>query len=122
MEPTLQCKLIIAGSRSIVDLEHVRLAYDDCPFEATEIVSGAARGVDQLGEQLAEIYGIPIKRFPADWSKGRWAGFERNAKMGLYADALLAVWDGKSNGTRNMIQYMKKQGKPTYVYELRQST
>ncbi len=36
--------------------------------------------------------------------------------MAEYADALVAVWDGKSTGTGNMIQTMKDVGKPTYVY------
>ena len=67
-----------------------------------------------------------LKQFPADWnnitvpgavikynSYGKYnalAGHQRNAKMGDYADALIAVWNGKSTGTRNMIKYMKSLG------------
>ena len=31
--------------------------------------------------------------------------------MGNYADFLVAFWDGKSAGTRDMISYMKQIGK-----------
>jgi hypothetical protein len=30
--------------------------------------------------------------------------------MAQYADALIAFWDGKSKGTKNMIDEAKKQG------------
>ena len=31
--------------------------------------------------------------------------------MGDYADSLIAFWDGKSPGTKDMIEYMRKQNK-----------
>jgi len=73
-------------------------------FNITEVVSGGARGVDSYGEAWAKARGIAIKRFPADWSThGKKAGFLRNVQMAEYADVLVAVWDGKSRGTRHMI-------------------
>ncbi len=40
-------------------------------------------------------------RFAADWNKyGKKAGPVRNRKMADYAEALIAVWDGKSRETR----------------------
>lgn len=38
--------------------------------------------------------------------------------MAGYADALIAIWDGKSRGTAHMIETMKKLGKPTFVFRL----
>lgn len=35
---------------------------------------------------------------------GRGAGFKRNVRMAKYADALVAFWNGKSPGTKHMIQ------------------
>jgi hypothetical protein len=35
--------------------------------------------------------------------------------MAKYADALIAVWDGKSRGTKNMIDEAKKLGLKVYV-------
>lgn len=87
------------------------------PFEITEIVSGTCEGVDQLGEEWAERHGIPVKRFPADWKKyGRRAGPLRNQTMASYADALIAIWDGKSKGTRSMIDEALREKLEVYVY------
>lgn len=49
---------------------------------------------------------IPVIHFPANWDKhGKSAGHIRNAEMAKYADALVAFWDGKSKGTKGMIDY-----------------
>jgi len=83
----------------------------------TEVVSGCARGADRLGERWAEQNGIPVKRFPADWdTHGKSAGHMRNREMGLYADALVALWDGQSPGTRGMIEFAKSRGLVVYVH------
>jgi hypothetical protein len=112
-------KVIIAGSRTITSRLTVKRALLESGFQPTEIVSGTARGVDQLGEDIAEGYGIPVKRMPADWnSYGKFAGYYRNKQMGNYADALVDVWDGKSKGTKQMIDYMKGLEKPVYVKDV----
>jgi len=74
---------------------------------------------DGLAEEWARENGIPIKRFPADWDKhGKAAGPIRNRAMAEYADALLAVWDGESKGTANMILEMHRMGKPVFVWRV----
>ena len=109
-------RVIIAGSREVTDYEVVKQAFIDSEFVTIEIVSGAARGVDTLGEQLSEELSIPLRQFPANWDKyNKAAGTIRNRDMGNYADSLVAIWDGKSTGTRNMIDYMTKLEKPVYV-------
>ena len=111
-------KVIIAGSRSITDLSLIAIAMYESNLVATvtEVISGGARGVDQLGEQWARLLEIPVKRFLADWSLfGKSAGMKRNAQMAAYADALVAIWDGKSSGTKNMIQTARKAGLIVYV-------
>lgn len=110
-------KVIIAGSRGITDYEMIERAVESSKFVITEVVSGTARGVDTLGEEWAINHFIPISRFPADWNThGKSAGYKRNLKMGEYADALIAIWDGKSPGTKHMIDIMKKLNKPYFVY------
>lgn len=127
-------KVIIAGSRSIVDYGYVIEAVHESGFEITEVVSGTAAGVDTLGEAFADELGVEVKPFEADWQdidapgavirRNRYglynaiAGHQRNARMGDYADALIAVWDGKSTGTANMIKYMRSLGKDVFVYNI----
>lgn len=98
-------KTIIAGSRDITDYDYVEKAIKESGFNITEVVCRGARGVDTLGASWANTYGVPVKYFPANWDKyGRGAGPIRNKEMALYADALIALWDGISKGTGDMIQ------------------
>ena len=109
-------KVIIAGSRSIVEYSIVEAALRESKIIPVLIVSGAARGVDQLGEQLANKQNLPIQQFIPDWDGlGKRAGMVRNEHMGDYATALVALWDGQSKGTKGMIDYMRKLNKLTYV-------
>lgn len=109
-------KVIIAGSRTIQDWDVVAQAIKNAPFKITEVVSGGAQGVDYLGECLAELHGMSLKQFPADWHKhGRAAGPIRNKEMAQYADGLIAIWDGDSRGTANMIHEMEKLKKPVHI-------
>jgi hypothetical protein len=100
-------KLIIAGSRTFVNYEFLKKKCDQMLSEINEnveIVSGTARGADKLGEQYAKEKGYSIKRFPADWgTHGKAAGYLRNGEMALYATHLICFWDGKSKGSKHMI-------------------
>jgi hypothetical protein len=106
-------RVIIAGGRDFNDYiklcEVCDIAFKEYPI--VEIVSGEARGADQLGERYAIERGHLVKRFPADWDNyGKGAGFRRNVEMADYAGALLAFWDGTSRGTQHMINTAKKKG------------
>ena len=112
-------KVVIAGSRDITDYDVLLKAIKECPFQITEVISGRARGVDTLGEQFAEDYGLKLHPFPADWKRlGNAAGPIRNAQMADFADAVLCVWDGKSSGTKDMMNQAKKRGLPLYVFKV----
>ena len=102
--PPAGLRTIIAGSRGINDYEVVERAIYDSGFDIAEVLSGCARGVDRLGEIWAQHANVPVRRFPADWNAyGRRAGYIRNAEMASNADALIAIWDGRSPGTSHMI-------------------
>ena len=109
-------KTIIAGSRSITDPATVWEAIKQSGFTITEVVSGGARGPDSLGERWAKARSIPIKRFTPDWEIGNHAGIIRNQQMAHYADALVAIWDGKSRGTKHMIDYAVSLGLKVWVF------
>ena len=91
-------------------------AIEEAQFDITEVVSGGAKGVDRLGEQYAMIRNIPLHIYEADWERnGRAAGPLRNKKMAENAEALIAIWDGVSRGTKNMIETAEKHGLLVYV-------
>ena len=84
-------------------------------------MSGTARGVDRFGEQWAIENNVAIKPFPADWDTyGKRAGYLRNTQMAEYADALIAVWDGESRGTKHMIDEAKKESLEYFIYIVRE--
>lgn len=109
-------KVIIAGSRKIDSYDCVLGVVANSGFKITEVVSGAAKGVDSIGEEIAYNFGIPVVSFPAEWDKyGKAAGHIRNEQMAKYADALIAIWDGRSPGTKHMITVAKKLGLQVYL-------
>jgi hypothetical protein len=112
-------KTIIAGGRNISQIKYVVEAVNKAPWLITEVVSGMAKGVDSLGEQWAKRSVVPVKQFPADWdTHGKKAGILRNVDMGNYAEALIAIWDGKSRGTKHMIDYANSKGLNVYVHRV----
>jgi hypothetical protein len=109
-------KVIIAGGRDIEDYELVLRAVLNAGFDITAVVSGGAPGVDTMGERFAEEAGLPIYKFPAEWNKYRnAAGPIRNRLMAEFGDALIAIWDGKSTGTKNMIDQATQHGLKIHV-------
>ncbi len=110
-------RTIIAGSRSLVSYETLLLAIAEFPFTITSVISGTARGVDELGEQWARENSIPLERYPADWAKlGRRAGYVRNEQMAQVAEGALILWDGMSPGTKHMINTCERLNLPHYIF------
>jgi hypothetical protein len=110
-------RVIIAGSRHIIDMNELREALNDSGFldDMTEIVCGCAPGADELGLIWGTNNDIPVKRMPAKWQYGKTAGRERNIAMAHYGDALVALWDGASSGTAHMIKVARMQGLQVHV-------
>ena len=110
-------RVIIAGTRLFRNDAVVREAIQESGFRIIEILSGGSNGVDESAERIAAENAIPRRLFPANWREyGICSDRRRNLEMSVYADALIAVWDGKSRGTQHMIEAMKKAGKPVYVH------
>lgn len=115
-------KTIIAGGRDITNYSLVEHAVCQSGFDISEVVSGCARGADTLGEKYAIKNDIVLKKFPANWNGlGKKAGHVRNCQMGDYADALIALWDGESKGTKHMIDYATKKGLKVFVYMVKEN-
>lgn len=106
-------RVIVAGSRGFNDyqklceiLDHLLCRYQ--PLEV-EIISVGARGADILGERYAKEKGCSLKIFPAEWDKfGKSAGYRRNVQMVEYSNSCVVFGDGKSKGTKHMIDIAEK--------------
>lgn len=112
-------RTIIAGSRSITDMELLLKTIkeaDQNGLTITTILCGGANGVDTLGREWAKKHNIPIEYYPANWDKhGKRAGYVRNQEMVHNAEALIAIWDGKSKGTEHTIDLAQKANLKTYL-------
>ena len=93
------------GSRRFPDLDRVEDYVRSLPPD-TSLVTGSASGVDAAVTRAARERGLPVLRVPASFEE---AGdprrsSERNQKLIDQADALVAFWDGSSQGTRMTIE------------------
>lgn len=114
-------RIVIAGSRDYNNYaeakQYIEMCISRIKNEYTLIfVSGGCRGADMLGEKYAEENGYQIERYPAQWHKyGKAAGPKRNMKMAQICDYVICFWDGKSKGTKAMIEFAKSMGKTVRV-------
>ena len=112
--------ILIGGSRDYNDYNNFTVQMNNIisklNTEDIIILSGHCLGVDALGEKYAVEKGYELKLFPADWTRyGRAAGPVRNRTMAEIADLVIAFWDGKSKGTKYVIDNCKKKNKPLQV-------
>ena len=119
-------KTIIAGSRSIDRISVRRWDYEtlvsridkaiaESGFEVTEVITGGAGGPDRAGEQWAAKRGIPVTTIKPNWKLGKGAGLIANRQLAEAGEALIALHDGESTGTQDMIEHMKAAGLPVFV-------
>ena len=109
-------KLIIAGSHSFRDYQLLCQTLAPERPRITQVITGGARGADQLGYRWAWKHQVKHQLFRADWERfGKSAGVRRNFQMAQAGDVLLAFWDGQSPGTRHLIMYMQQLGKPCVI-------
>lgn len=106
-------KIAVTGSRNLTvdNLEKY------LPKDVTEIVSGGARGIDTCAKEYAKANGIKLTEFLPEYEKyGRSAPLKRNLQIIDYADLVLAFWDGKSRGTKYVIENCKARNKKVRVF------
>jgi len=107
-------KVAVIGSRGL----HVDHLEDYLPKGVTEIVSGGAKGIDTCAKDYALQHGLKLTEFMPEYEKyGRGAPLRRNITIIEYADLVLAFWDGKSRGTKYVIDNCKKRNIPVAVYQ-----
>lgn len=143
-------RVIIAGSRDFDDYNKAKPVilevFRDLKKEGYNtkqknvlIISGGAKGADNIGETFAKQYKISYQVFKPDWNNidapgavikenkyGKYnakAGHDRNNSMAKCAandmelGVLLAFWDGKSTGTKNMIATAQKHNLRVFLVD-----
>ena len=98
-------RVAVIGSRNL-SIENLG---DYLPENTTEIVSGGARGVDAYAREYAIANGLKLTEFLPEYERfGRAAPLKRNITIIENADLVLAFWDGKSKGTKFVIDSCEK--------------
>lgn len=100
-------KVAVIGSRSL----SVANLSSYLPEGTTEIISGGAKGVDASAREYATRRGVTLTEFLPDYRRyGKAAPLRRNIEILERADMVLAFWDGKSRGTKFVIDECVKRG------------
>ena len=108
-------KVAIVGSRG--------LTVDDfgkyLPENTHEIISGGAKGIDTCAAEYAQNNGILLTVIKPDYSRyKKGAPIVRNKEIVKLAELVLIFWDGKSKGTRSVIDECEKTGKKYLLYTI----
>lgn len=120
-------RVVVAGGRDFRDFAHLCRVLDEryggklitvlsggqC---STDRATGEKYGADYLGERWADLRGVPINTFDADWTAHKLAaGPIRNYEMARSCDEVVVFWDGKSRGTKSMIEAANQYYRPCHV-------
>ena len=117
-------RIVVAGCREYKNYEEAKEYIDFCISKIREdenliFLSGGCRGADLLGERYARENGFELEIYPANWEKyGRAAGPKRNREMVLAADYIICFWDGKSRGTKTLVEFAKRENKPLRIKKI----
>lgn len=106
-------KVAVIGSRGL----SVPNIGEYLPENTDEIISGGARGVDSSAREYALSHGIKLTEFLPEYKKyGKSAPLKRNITIIENADIVLAFWDGRSKGTKFVIENCRKMNAKVKVY------
>lgn len=125
-------RTIIAGARegaTYADIYRAMLKASEAGIIPTTVLCGACRveqiafahaygetvpaadlSADMLGDRWAQQHGLCAEYHFADWTVGRRAGPERNARMAAAGEALVLVWTGASKGSASMLREARREG------------
>lgn len=96
---------------------HWVMRYVDSLGPDDVVVTGCARGVDEMARISADQLGKAFVVHRADWdAHGKAAGPLRNKQIVEDCDRVVAFWDGVSRGTRSTIRLANDAGKPVELF------
>ncbi len=106
-------KVAIIGSRSLTNVDISSFI----PKETTEIITGGAIGIDTLAEEIADKRKISKSVIRPEYEKyGKTAPLIRNKEIVERSELVIAVWDGKSRGTKFTMNYANELKREIKVY------
>lgn len=120
----MEKRIVVAGCRDFEDYGFAKEKIDVCISNIKEkysliFVSGGCKGADMIGERYAKENGYKLERYTADWERyGKSAGPKRNKEMAKVSDFVICFWDGKSRGTKSMINFAKTYKKPIKIIKI----
>lgn len=104
--------VLVTGSRSITDID-----ISEYLKNIDVLLTGGAKGVDSLAITYAEKNSIKhIEVLPNYAKYHRAAPVIRDEEMVKMCDRVVAIWDGKSKGTKHTIDFAKKHDKPIEIH------
>ena len=107
-------RILVCGDRNLCEYNEIHELLGEFPSTSV-VIHGGCRGADKMAGFVAELLGMKVKVFPADWKRyGKAAGPIRNKKMldeGC-PDVVLAFHEdiSRSKGTKNMIEQACERG------------
>ena len=117
----MEKKIVVFGSREYDDYFTAKKYIEYCISEIKQkytliFISGGCRGADKIGERYAKENGFSLRVLTADWQKhGKAAGPIRNEQMSQEGDFFICFWNGKSRGTKNMLENIRIKEKPVRI-------
>ena len=115
-------KIAVVGSRQFIHVNHIvkRLLqikdlYGNTLNNFIELISGGAEGVDKHAEDFAKANNLKIDIIKPINPNDKFSYLLRNVEIITKADYIIAFWDGKSKGTKFVIDYATVRGKELEV-------
>ena len=122
-------RMAIVGSRNITDKDLVVEMFNEAIHQYAHgddtitILSGGAKGVDTVAREIAKMYNLDFVLFKPYHMLDSSVEYEpkyfftRNKQIADNSDVVVIVWDGKSSGTRHMLDYCKRHKKPYVLHD-----
>lgn len=108
-------KVAVIGSRGLT----VDNLGDYLPEDTTEIISGGAKGIDTCASDYALSHDIVLTVYLPHYEiYGKGAPLKRNIDIIKSADLVIAFWDGKSRGTKFVIDKCIDLGKKIKIVKM----
>ena len=113
-------RVLICGDRNWTDVETIFLVMKEYNSNETTVITGGAKGADDIANQLAIKMNMKTEVYKADWNLGKCAGPIRNWEMLTKGkpNVVLAFHDHleKSKGTVDTISKSRKLNIPVFIY------